>query len=56
MYYTQRLWKWLKSSNEQRKNQGRLQDDLDCSFDDLAAATKEFSDCWEAHEATGVKL
>ena len=39
-----------------QKDQGRLQDDLDCSCDDLAAATKEFSDCWAAHEATGVKL
>ena len=39
-----------------QKDQGRPQDDLDCSCDDLAAATKEFSDCWAAHEATGVKL
>ena len=39
-----------------QKDQGRLQDDLDCSCHDLAAATKEFSDCWAAHEATGVKL
>ena len=39
-----------------QKDLGRLQDDLDCSCDDLAAATKEFSDCWAAHEATGVKL
>ena len=39
-----------------QKDQGRLQDDLDCSCDDLAAATKEFSDCWATHEATGVKL
>ena len=38
------------------KDQGRLQDDLDCSSDALAAATKEFSDCWAAHEATGGKL
>ena len=39
-----------------QKDQGRLQDDLDCSNDDLAAATREFSDCWTAHEATGAKL
>ena len=38
-----------------QKDPGRPQDDLDCSCDDLAAATKEFSDCWAAH-ATGVKL
>ena len=43
--------KWLKSSN-----QGRLQDDLDCLCDALTAATKQFSDYWAAHEATGVKL
>ena len=39
-----------------QKDQGRLQDDLDCSCDDLGAATKEFSDCWAAHEVTGVQL
>ena len=39
-----------------QKDQGRLQDDLDCSGDALTAATKEFSDCWAAHEATGGKL
>ena len=39
-----------------QKDQVHLQDDLDCSCDDLAAATKEFSDCWAAHVATGVKL
>ena len=39
-----------------QKDQGRLQDDLDCSSDALTAATKEFSDCWAAHEATGGKL
>ena len=37
-----------------QKDQGRLQDDLDCSSDALTAATKEFSDCWAAHDATGV--
>ena len=39
-----------------QKDQGRLQDDLDCSSDALTAATKEFSDCWAAQEATGGKL
>ena len=39
-----------------QKDQGRLQDDLDCSSDDLAAATKDFSDCSAAHEATSAKL
>ena len=38
------------------KDQDRLQDDLDCSCDDVAAATREFSDCWAAHEATSAKL
>ena len=37
-------------------DQGRLQDDQDCSCDDLAAATREFSDCSAAHEATSAKL
>ena len=37
-------------------DQGRLQNDLDCSSDALTAATKEFTDCWAAHEATGVSL
>ena len=39
-----------------QKDQGRPQDDLDCSSDAFSAATKEFSDCRAAHEATGVKL
>ena len=39
-----------------QKDQGRLQDDLDCSSDALTVATKEFSDCWAAHEATGAEL
>ena len=38
------------------KEQSRLQDDLDSSSDVLTAATKEFADCWAAHEATGAKL
>ena len=35
------------------KEQSRLQDDLDSSSDALTAATKDFTDCWAAHEATG---
>ena len=38
------------------KEQSRLQEDQDSSSDVLTAATKEFADCWAAHEATGVKL
>ena len=39
-----------------QRDQGRLQDDLDCSCDGLAVATKDVSDCRAAHEARGVKL
>ena len=39
-----------------QKDQGRLQDDLDFSCDDLVAATKEFSDCWAGKFATDVQL
>ena len=39
-----------------QKDQGRLQDDLDCSCDDLAAATKDFSDCWAAHGSHGRQI
>ena len=39
-----------------QKDQGRLQYDLDCACDDLAAATRQFSDCWAAHKATSAKL
>ena len=38
------------------KEQSRLQDDLDSSSDAPTEATKEFADCWAAHEATGAKL
>ena len=38
------------------KDQDRAQDDLDSSCEDLAAATREFSNCWVAHEATSAKL
>ena len=38
------------------KQQGRLQDDLDSSSDALTTASKDCSDCWPAHEATGLKL
>ena len=44
-------------SHERAQNdQGRLQDDLDCSSEALTATTEEFPDCWAAPEATGVKL
>ena len=39
-----------------QEDQGRQRDDLDGSCEELAATTKEFSGCWAAHEATGVKL
>ena len=39
-----------------QKDQVRPQDHLHCSSDAFSAAKKEFSDCWAAHEATGVKL
>ena len=35
-----------------QKDQDPLQDDLDCSCEDLANAAREFSDCWAAQEAT----
>ena len=38
------------------KEQGRLQDDMDNSRDAANTATKDFTDCWAAHVATGVKL
>ena len=52
MYHTQRPWKWLKSSNEPRKIKAVHK----TIWTARATATKEFSDCWAAHEATGVKL
>ena len=39
-----------------QEDQGGLQDDLDCSCEALAAVTKELTDCWAAHEVTGLKL
>ena len=38
------------------KEQSRLQDDLDRSNDVITEATKDFADCWAAHEATSAKL
>ena len=38
------------------KKQSHLQHDLDSSSDALTAATKDFTDSWAAHEATGVGL
>ena len=49
MRYTQRPQRRLESSSGTRRIR---KDDLDCSNDDLAAPTREFSDCWAAHEAT----
>ena len=37
-------------------DQDRLQDELDCSCEDLATAAREFSDCWAAQEAANAKL
>ena len=37
------------------KEQVRLQDEPDNSSDALTTATNDLSDCWAAHEATGVK-
>ena len=37
------------------KEQCRLQDDLDSSNDALTTATKDFPDCWAAHEGTGAR-
>ena len=53
MYYTQRPWKWLKSSNEPRKIKAVYRTIWTARA--MAAAIKESSDCWAAHEAT-VKL
>ena len=29
-----------------QKDQDRLQDELDCSCEDMATASREFSNCW----------
>ena len=39
-----------------KKEQNRPQDDLDSSSDAKTAATKDFTDCWAAHEVAGVRL
>ena len=39
-----------------QKDQDRLQDELECSCEDLATACKEFSNCWATHEAASAKL
>ena len=39
-----------------QKDQDRLQDELECSCEDLATASKEFSNCWAAHKAASAKL
>ena len=56
MYCTQRPWRWLKSSNGPRKTRAVCRTIWIAFCDDLAAATKDFSDCWAAHEATSAKL
>ena len=39
-----------------QKDQARLQDELECTCEDLATASKEFSNCWATHEAASAKL
>ena len=39
-----------------QKDQDRLQDKLDCSCEDLATASREFSNCWATQEAANAKL
>ena len=38
-----------------QKDQDRLQDELDCSCEDVATAVREFSNCWAAQEAAIAK-
>ena len=38
-----------------QKDQDRLQDELGCSCEDMATATREFSNCWAAQEAAIAK-
>ena len=38
-----------------RKDRDRLQDELDCSCEDMATAAREFSNCWAAPEAATFK-
>ena len=37
------------------KDQDRLQDELDCSCEDVANAAREFSNCWAAQEGAIAK-
>ena len=46
--------RWLL--DQAQKDQDRLQDELECSCEDLATASKEFSNCWATHEAASAKL
>ena len=39
-----------------QKDQERSQDELDCSCEDLATASKVFSNCWATHEAASAYL
>ena len=38
------------------KDQDRPLDELECSCEDLATASQEFSNCWATHEAASAKL
>ena len=38
------------------KDQDRLQDELECTCEDLAIVSKEFSNCWATHEAASAQL
>ena len=44
------------SSNGPKKDQDHLQDEVDGSCEELAVASREFSDCWTAHETVSAKL
>ena len=39
-----------------QNDQDRPRDELDCSCEGLATASKEFSNCWATHEAASAKL
>ena len=41
---------------DQAQRDQDLQDELECSCEDLATASEEFSNCWATHEAASAKL
>ena len=43
-------------SDRAQKDQDRLQDELDCSCEDLATVSREFPNCWATQEAANAKL